>query len=147
MDFNRVLNLDEDGHRRFGFYVKVGAPWNCMVYEAFRTRRGTQYTGEEAFWVESRHIFAGYLTETRKPEDYAGMPGRPRCAVFGPLRACCAAFKTQSGVEVGDQGVADVRVKRTVAMAPATTVISPPNSLILNGSIDMTVFFHSGTYA
>ena len=31
VDFNRVLNPDENGHRRFGFYVKVGAPWNCMV--------------------------------------------------------------------------------------------------------------------
>ena len=31
VDFNRVLNSDEDGHRRFGFYVKVGAPWNCMA--------------------------------------------------------------------------------------------------------------------
>ena len=31
VDFNRVLNQDEDGHRRFGFYVKVGAPWNCMA--------------------------------------------------------------------------------------------------------------------
>ena len=30
--------------------------------------------------------------------------------------------------------------KSTVAMAPATTVIKPPSSLMLNGSIDMAVF-------
>ena len=105
-DYQRPVSREQRRTWRFG-----GAPIpKTLVYEAFRTRRGTQYTGEEAFWVESRRIFGGNMTETRKPEDYAGMPGRPRCAVFGPLRACCAAFKAQSGVEVGDPGAADVRV-------------------------------------
>ena len=105
-DYQRSVSREQRRTWRFG-----GAPIpKSLVYEAFRTRRGTQYTGEEAFWVESRRIFGGNMTETRKPEDYAGMPGRPRCAVFGPLRACCVAFKAQSGVEVGDPGAADVRV-------------------------------------
>ena len=39
------------------------------------------------------------------------------------------------------------RANRTVAMAPATTVIKPPSSLILNGSIDIVLsFFQSNTY-
>ena len=33
------------------------------------------------------------------------------------------------------------RANRTVAIAPATTVIKPPSSLMENGSIDMAAFF------
>jgi hypothetical protein len=46
----------------------------------------------------------------RKQDGYAGMPGRPHCAAFGAHRACCAAFKTQSGVAIENVGPADLNV-------------------------------------
>jgi hypothetical protein len=105
-EYDRPVSRDQRRTWRFG-----GAPVpRALVYEAFRARRGTQYTSDSAFWIETNRILAGCAPEVRKAEGYAGVAGRPRCADFASLSACRAAFKKESGVDAGGSSGADVPV-------------------------------------
>ncbi len=61
-------------------------------------------------WRNRRKLGDSLEPGVRKQDGYAGMPGRPHCAAFGPHRACCEAFKTQSGVAIENVGTADLNV-------------------------------------
>jgi hypothetical protein len=92
----RTVSRDQRRTWRFG-----GAPVpKSVLYQAFRTRPGTQHTSEAAFWVESKRVLDGCLEDCRKGEGYAGLSGRPLCVGVKSLGPCCDAFKKESGVEV-----------------------------------------------
>ena len=109
-DFERAVTHDQRRAWRFG-----GAPIpRALIFSAFQKNRGTQYIGEVQFWKETGRILKDCFEDVRKPEGYAGVVGRPRCADFKPLSACRAAFKKESGVCAGESNGPDVHVSAGV---------------------------------